>query len=868
VTESIRSSGDRRAQAGRRLPVRAYVGALIVLFGLTALASTLFVGGLEDQNAIQAAHDDAQYGASLAASDVSTALAQLQATVTRTAAVPGLGAVFDRADCTLTVGQVGPFANVRLDLVRPDGSVLCSSAATPTASSQAGAIWLKDPAAATALAAPAEDPRTKRLSAVSAAPVPGRGLVVAFADLTGLGPALSSRFSGPQALEFLVATEDGRTVIGRSSDPERWIGASLDATPFGRATDPVARPDVSGVPRIYGRATVASAGWTVYAGMDRDVALAPARDLFRQHAAITLGGMAVLLLGTLLVYRTITAPLWRLSDAMGRGTSGLVVGPVAASGPAEIARMAFQFNELVATARAEIAETARAEADAHASERKYRVLFAGNPQPLFVYDIDTLAFLEVNDAAIRRYGYTRDEFREVTVADIVAPDQPPFLAEMRGHPDLYHSGPRKHRSKDGAAIDVQLTSIRLAYDGHDARLVVVEDLTERTKLTAQLQQSQRLETVGQLAGGIAHDFNNLLAVILNYADFVAEELPAGNLRHDVEEIQRAASRAADLTRQLLIFARREVANPQVLDLNAVIGGVENMLRRTIGEDIELALSLADDLPCVRVDTGQIEQVFLNLTVNARDAMPGGGRLVVETSAVGLHDENDAGRPHLPPGPYVRLSVSDTGTGMSEQVAARALEPFFTTKKAGQGTGLGLATVYGIVAEAGGNIAIESQLGVGTRVSIHLPVVDEPATPTIRPAAAPVIRAGKGRTVLIVEDEKAVLLAAVRILTGNGYRVSAHSDSNDALRVLADPAVPVAILVTDVVMPSLSGVELADRARELRPGLPVLLMSGYSEELVAVRGTLPAGSRVMQKPVTRRNLLEAVGEILGTDGKGG
>ena len=355
-------------------------------------------------------------------------------------------------------------------------------------------------------------------------------------------------------------------------------------------------------------------------------------------------------------------------------------------------------------------------------------------------------------------------------------------------------------------------------------------------------------------------------MILNYADFLAEELPEGDLRHDVEEIQHAATRAADLTRQLLIFARREVADPQVLDLNAIVSGVENMLRRTIGEDVELVLALGDDLPCVRADPGQIEQVFLNLTVNARDAMPRGGRLIVETSAVELNGGYDAGQLGVAPGPYVRLSVSDTGVGMSPEVAARALEPFFTTKPAGQGTGLGLATVYGIVSGAGGNISLHSEPGIGTRVTIHLPAIDEPATAATRAAAAPEIRTGEGRTALIVEDESAVLLAAARILSRDGYTVRMRSDPTDAITVLADAATQVDILVTDMVMPGLSGVELARRAQDLRPGLPVLYMSGSSQELAAQRGTLPAGSKVLRKPFTRRDLLEAVGEAIAGGGR--
>jgi len=586
--------------------------------------------------------------------------------------------------------------------------------------------------------------------------------------------------------------------------------------------------------------------------------------LFPVDIAITLTGMIVLLVGGLLLYRSVTVPLRQLTDAMGNGTSGLGRVDVATSAPAEIARLALRFNALAEAMRAEIAERRTAETAGRASGQNYRLLFEGNPQPLFVFDVDTLAILEVNAAAISRYGYTRDEFRSRTVHDIIAVDQVPLLSAIKGRPDLHHTGPLRHRSKDGTSIDVDLTSIRLPYDGHDARLVVVEDLSERKSLEGQLQQSQRLESVGQLAGGIAHDFNNLLAVILNYADFVAEALPEGDLRRDVEEIQHAASRAADLTRQLLIFARREVARPQSLDLNDVVRGVETLLRRTLGEGIELKLSLADSLPCVLADPGQIEQVFLNLTVNARNAMPAGGRLVVETSAVELDDVYAAAHAGVAPGRYVRLSVSDTGVGMSKEVSARAFEPFFTTRPAGHGTGLGLATVYGIVTQADGNIGIYSEPGLGTRVSIHLHATDEPASPPQRSESVPALRAGDGRTVLIVEDESAVLLAAARILTGHGYKVRMRTDAADALQVLGDDATPVDILVTDVVMPGLSGVDLARKAHELRPKLPVLFMSGYSQELVEHGGTLPVGSRAVQKPFTRQGLLAAIGKALGDD----
>ena len=415
------------------------------------------------------------------------------------------------------------------------------------------------------------------------------------------------------------------------------------------------------------------------------------------------------------------------------------------------------------------------------------------------------------------------------------------------------------QTHEGILVSAAVRDITTRIDAEHERVLIADELHE-----ARLRQVQRLETVGQLAGGIAHDFNNLLAVILNYAEFVADQLPAGEMKQDVEEIQRAATRGAELTRQLLIFARREVTRPALLDINDVVSGVEKLLRRTLGENVEFVKSLAAGLPAVLADPGQLEQVFLNLAVNARDAMPGGGRLLVETAMVDLDEAYAETDPAVTPGRYVRLSVSDTGVGMTTEVTARAFEPFFTTKPAGQGTGLGLATVYGIVTQAGGRARIYSEPGRGTLIAIHLPAVAGAAT-LMAPAevrAAPV--RGAGETVLVVEDAAPVLLAAMRILTTNGYLVRAESTPAAALAVLADRTRPIDVLLTDVVMPSMSGVELARRARELRPSLRVLYMSGYSSEMVAYQGAMEAGSRLLQKPFTRIDLLASVRATLEQD----
>jgi nitrogen-specific signal transduction histidine kinase/CheY-like chemotaxis protein len=394
---------------------------------------------------------------------------------------------------------------------------------------------------------------------------------------------------------------------------------------------------------------------------------------------------------------------------------------------------------------------------------------------------------------------------------------------------------------------------------------------------AQLQQTQRMEVLGRLAGGIAHDFNNLLAVILNYAAFVSEELTAGaecapdweqrrlGAQRDVGQIQRAAERATDLTHQLLAFARREVVQPRVLNLNDAVNGVEELLRRTLGEDMELDITLPDDLWPILADPGQIEQVLLNLAINASDAMPGGGTVRIDTANVAVDADSVAGGSSARPGKYVRLRVSDTGAGMSADVITHAFEPFFTTKGDGAGTGLGLATVYGIVTEAGATIAIQSEPRVGTTFTVMVPVTNEAAASIEEPVAYQ--RAPKGETVLVVEDEEALREVTERIFTRNGYRVITAADGPEALALVADHVGEIHLLVTDVVMPQMLGKEVADRVRELRPDIEVLYMSGYAQPVLASQGRLEPGVALVDKPFSEAALLDMAGQVLNGNFRG-
>jgi PAS domain S-box-containing protein len=496
----------------------------------------------------------------------------------------------------------------------------------------------------------------------------------------------------------------------------------------------------------------------------------------------------------------------------------------------------------------------------------------------------------VNAQAERLFGYGRDELIgqpvELLVPDAVRGVHPGHRAGYAADPSPRPMGAGIElagRRRDGTEFPAEISLS--AIDTEDGLLATaaVRDVTERLeaqaererlktraerdRLEQQLQQSQRLESLGQLAGGVAHDFNNLLAVITNYAAFVAEELnqPAGqppgqSALSDVEQIQLAAERATRLTHQLLAFARREVVQPRVLNLNCIVASIMNLLQRTLGEHIELVTELDPDLNVVLADPGQIEQLLVNLAVNARDAMTGGGKLLIVTGNIDVDDAYAAAHATGRTGRHVTLKVSDNGSGMPREVADRAFEPFFSTKPKGEGSGLGLATVYGIVTQAGGNIRIYSEPRLGTTVTVLLPVTNQLPTPEEQASGKP--ERGDG-LVLLVEDEPAMREVTRRILVRNGYRVIAAGSGEEALSAAATSPEPIALLVTDVIMPGMQGMEVAERVSEIRPGTPVLYMSGYTAGLLSAQGVLKPSINLIEKPFTETSLLAKMGEILHT-----
>ncbi|HYN22102.1 MAG TPA: response regulator [Thermoanaerobaculia bacterium] len=497
-----------------------------------------------------------------------------------------------------------------------------------------------------------------------------------------------------------------------------------------------------------------------------------------------------------------------------------------------------------------------------ATEQRYRALFDHNPLPLWVFDPETLAFVTVNEAAIRHYGYSREEFLAMTLEDIRPPEEVARLMAIdRTSPARGAAGIWRHRKKDGTLIDVDVFTHDVDLGGRLCRLVVARDVTDQRKLEEQLRHAQKMEGLGRLASAIAHDFNNLLSVIIGYGEVLAEATDLEDYQQEITEIRRAGDRAVLLVRQLLAFSRKQVLAPKVFDLNAVVADIESMLRRLLGQDVELRDLLDPELGFVEADPGQIEQVIMNLAVNARDAMPGGGTLTIETRNVDLEvdatgEQGDLAG--LQPGPHVMLSMSDTGVGMDAVTKSRLFEPFFTTKEPGKGTGLGLSTSYGIVRQSGGTMWVYTELGHGTTFKMYLPRVSGPTADAVRHVSGEHVRGLIGtETVLLVEDNDAIRFGTQLALERYGYSVLAAASGQEALDLIRWQSKDIDVLLTDVQMPDISGPELGARIARFKPTVKQLFMSGYPEGILAARGDLGENAAILEKPFTAEALARKI-----------
>ena len=511
-----------------------------------------------------------------------------------------------------------------------------------------------------------------------------------------------------------------------------------------------------------------------------------------------------------------------------------------------------------------------------ATQERYRLLFDANPFPMVVVDRQSLRFLAVNEAAIERYGWSREEFLAMGIADLrPPPDVLPqhMIDQAKGVGDgaAVFSGQR-HRKKDGTIIEVEITSRAIEFDGRAAALSLAMDVTERNRLERerqageeQLRQSQKMEAVGQLTGGIAHDFNNILAIIMANIEALEDEGGLGPApKRRLEGIDGAVGRAADLTRQLLSFSRKQPMRAQITDVNELVGGTGKLLRRSLGSQVEIEIVLAKTLWPVNVDRPQLETALVNLCLNARDAMPSGGKLVVETRNVTFDEKYAAQRVDVVAGDHAMIAVTDNGTGMPADVLAKVFDPFFTTKEAGKGTGLGLSMVYGFIKQSNGHIEVQSEPGRGTTFRLYLPrvaeVLDEPA-PQAKPSVPRV-----AERILVVEDEPGVRTIAVEQLRSLGYHVEDAIDGAAGLAAFEAASQAYDLLLTDVVMPRMDGKALADAVASRWPSTRIVFMSGYAESAIVHAGNIDAGVLLLSKPFRKRELAQLIRQALDAPAK--
>lgn len=505
----------------------------------------------------------------------------------------------------------------------------------------------------------------------------------------------------------------------------------------------------------------------------------------------------------------------------------------------------------------------RAEQELRTSEEQYRMLFQANPQPMWVFDYDTLRFLAVNDAAVHHYGFTLKEFFSMTLGDIRPPEEHSRFFKniqeqrQKGFHGSYNQ-PWKHRKKDGTIIDVEVTARPIKFRGRNAQLAMISDVTERKKLEEQFLHAQKMEAIGQLAGGVAHDFNNLLMIIGSYAHLTRDQLTdAEKAGRYLNQIVTAVGKATVLTRQLLAFSRKHTQELRAFELNGLIAEFCKMLPTLLGEDVELRVKPALEQCVIHCDRGLLEQVIMNLAVNARDAMPEGGRIIIETERARLNGPQfQTQDPELKPGEYVMLAVTDTGIGMDEKTKSRIFEPFFTTKEPGKGTGLGLSTVYNIVIQCQGHMRVYSELGHGTTFKIYFPLVraQGETAPEMDESDYP----GGTETILLVEDEQALRTAATEFLETKGYRVLPAADATQAFR-LCESEAEIDLLLTDMVMPGMRGVDLARILLDRHPATRVIFMSGFTGS--ALRDNLRPGSAFLQKPFGLHRLAHTIRQVL-------
>ena len=591
-------------------------------------------------------------------------------------------------------------------------------------------------------------------------------------------------------------------------------------------------------------------------------------DMQLRFVHIGVAMLGVMLGGALLVSRRLTRPLRLLAEAANDIAAGNWKRQVPADrGTAEARIMATAFNDMTSTLSLLHAEATTRSAQLQEAYDQFRAVTESANDAIVSLDAEArIVFWNRRAETVFGYSQQRAIGRSLSMLIVESDDEVGRYLASGDDQWLGRTIELTGRREDGSHVPLELSLSTWKAGPVLFYTAVIRDITERRQSQAalrqreeQLREAQKMEAVGRLAGGIAHDFNNLLTAILGYTDFLIDDVPTGS-RGDVEGIQKAGRSAAALTRQLLAFSRRQILQPEILDVNVVVANTDKLLRRLIGEDVHIQMDLAQDLPAVKADPGQIEQIILNLAVNARDAMPKGGRLTIQTTREDIVADSTGERPSIA-GLCAVLTVSDTGCGMTDEIRSHIFEPFFTTKAFGKGTGLGLATVYGIVQQSGGAIDLETAPNQGTRFRVVFPGLAH-VSPAAPPSESPRARPPVGtETVLLVEDNESVRALALQALTRGGYRVFEAANGEEGIRIATEQAGAIDLVITDVVMPVMGGREMSTRLTAIRPGLKILFTSGYTDDVILNDVAMQPGTSFIQKPFTPDSLLPVVRAML-------
>ena len=587
--------------------------------------------------------------------------------------------------------------------------------------------------------------------------------------------------------------------------------------------------------------------------------------IYTSHRIIYLStfGVFVAVLATLLIVfnRFVNKPLKRLVAAT-EGVSEGSMFKVEETEDNELGQLMASFNAMVTRLENEKAEVRHLISQLKVSESQFRTLFESAPVGICVTDKQGL-IIRTNNSLQETIGYSNDELRSIYFFDLFSdPEYGRNLLSKAAFDRSIGNHETVLKPKSGTDFPVRMVLTQVLLDRQDAFFVIIENISVQKKLEAQLFQSRKLEAVGSLAGGVAHDFNNLLSPILGYGELLLYDLdPGDSRRQSIEEIVKAGHRARDIVRQLLAFSRKQTLEFKTVDLNKIISDFFSLLRRTIREDISIDTILSPSIPFIDADPGQIEQVIMNLAVNAQDAMPKGGRLTIETSPVDLDDDYTAKHEAVHPGRYVMLAVSDVGHGMDPKTLERIFDPFFTTKKKGRGSGFGLATVYGIVKQHNGNIWAYSEPQRGSTFKVYFPVATAVKSDDEMDDEAPLKKTQGTETILVVEDDASVLEMTIAILKRQGYHVLSASKAAEAIRLTTTYKATIHLLLTDVIMPEMNGKDLFAQIAVHFPEMKVIYMSGYTDNVIAHHGILEQGIKFIQKPFSVKSLIAKIRQVL-------